>query len=144
MTNKLILILDEDLKAEAFINSTLEVEFIQGDDPDLIDTLAEVREHPKARVETRSAEEFSISFEPVTKDDPRYMDAIALELNARFFSAAVIPADLKKIFLELNERDISYAEREEAIAALVNMSDDDAKDFIKDLEELKTLSDESE
>lgn len=137
---KIITIFNEDLTIKAFVGSSLALEFIGEPDPYISDMLKEIAAHPKIRKEVLTAVGSSVSYEELTKDDPRYFDALTQGLLSQLIIAVLVPKQMKNMLLNLSRSDISQIDREKLVSSLANFTEENTKELLTDLEKLKELT----
>lgn len=155
---KLIAVFNKDLSVGSFLNFSGEkvsAEFIDETVRENVEKFLNFLEknQPKIKKEVigEDGHERILFLESVEKNDPRYPDALAFELNQRGFLSAVIPESLKDILLLLSRPQFSFKEREKIMGNLLNSSPKEmeevgemAEDAAKLAQEVKTNREEWE
>ncbi len=136
---KSIVVFNEDVQAVSFIDPDLKIETIIGEKAALSEVLSEIGPTVPMRVEAETDSGNSVGLETVSQEDPRFLDALVANLRQKSFIAAVIPEGFKRLFVNLNQKDISSEEREDLVSRLVNMQDTEAEELLGDMKELESV-----
>ncbi len=136
---KSIVVFDQDLRATSFVGSDLKIETIEGGQATLSEALEEIGFTPSMRIESETESGNSVGLEVISREEPRFLEAVVSNLRQRSFIAAVVPEHFKKLLVNLNQKNISPEDREAVVSRLVNMQDIEAKELLNDIEKLELV-----